>query len=198
MQFFGVGILELVVILTLAVLVIGPDRVPAFAADLAKWIRQARAYANHMMKDFNEVVTEVQKEAGSSAEDWKEIASVFNRHTGDVMREVTKAGSVAEAAMPNDSLLSGGAATSAANGSMATPPSFASNGTNGHGSIGGANGSGSATGIAGYGSNPPYPYESAPASIETQSPALGDSGEAPKEELAWYVPERRHRRRSLD
>jgi len=92
MQMFGVGVLELLVILLLAVIVVGPDRLPAFAADLARWIRQTRAYARHLMRDFNEVVGELEREAGASREDWKEIASVLTHHTGGVGRELTRVG----------------------------------------------------------------------------------------------------------
>jgi len=101
---FGVGILELMVILILTVIVVGPDRMPGVAADLAKWIRQTRAYARHLMGDFNSVVADLEKEAGASREDWKEIASVVTRHTGSVgqeltklTREVEKSGDLAEA-----------------------------------------------------------------------------------------------------
>jgi sec-independent protein translocase protein TatB len=101
---FGVGILELMVILILTVLVVGPDRMPQVAADLAKWIRQTRAYARHLMGDFNSVVADLEKEAGTSREDWKEIASVVTRHTGSVgqelsrlTRDVEKSGDLAEA-----------------------------------------------------------------------------------------------------
>ena len=104
MQMFGVGILELMVILILTVIVVGPDRMPQVAADLAKWIRQTRAYARHLMGDFNSVVSELEKEAGTSREDWKEIASVVTRHTGSVGQELTrltkdieKSGDLAEA-----------------------------------------------------------------------------------------------------
>jgi sec-independent protein translocase protein TatB len=103
-QMFGVGILELMVILILTVIVVGPDRMPGVAADLAKWIRQTRAYARHLMGDFNSVVADLEKEAGASREDWKEIASVVTRHTGSVgqeltklTREVEKSGDLAEA-----------------------------------------------------------------------------------------------------
>jgi sec-independent protein translocase protein TatB len=90
MQMFGVGILELMVILILTVIVVGPDRMPQVAADLARWIRQTRAYAKHLMGDFNEVIADLEKEAGASREDWKEIASVITRHTGAVGQELTR------------------------------------------------------------------------------------------------------------
>lgn len=96
MQMFGVGALELMVILVLTVLVVGPDRLPQVAADLAQWIRRARVYANHLSKDFNEVVGELEKEVGASREDWKEIASVVTRHTGAVGTAVTGAANALE------------------------------------------------------------------------------------------------------
>lgn len=92
MQMFGVGVLELLVIMVLTVIVVGPDRLPQVAGDLARWIRQTRAYAKHLMGDFNEVVSELEKEAGASREDWKEIASVVTRHTGSVGQELTRFG----------------------------------------------------------------------------------------------------------
>lgn len=92
MQMFGVGVLELLVILVLTTIVIGPDKMPQLAADLGRWIRQTRAYARHLMGDFNDVVRELEKEAGASREDWKEIASVVTRNTGAVGRELSKFG----------------------------------------------------------------------------------------------------------
>jgi sec-independent protein translocase protein TatB len=122
---FGVGILELMVILILTVIVVGPDRMPQVAADLAKWIRQTRAYARHLMGDFNSVVADLEKEAGASREDWKEIASVVTRHTGSVgqelsrlTRDVEKSGDLAEA--------------KADPGPAAAEPSLANGNGNGH------------------------------------------------------------------
>jgi len=90
MQMFGVGILELIVILMLIVIVVGPDRMPQVAADLARWIRQARAYSRHLMGDFNSVVSDMEKEANINRDDWKEIASVVSRNTGEIGKELNR------------------------------------------------------------------------------------------------------------
>ncbi len=98
MQMFGVGILELLVIMLLTVIVVGPDRMPQVAADLARWIRQGRAYARHLMGDFNSVVGELQKEANVSQEDLREITSVIKHNTREVGKELERAAKDAEEA----------------------------------------------------------------------------------------------------
>ena len=196
MQMFGVGILELMVILVLGILVIGPDRVPQFAADLARWIRQARGYANHLMKDFNEVVGDLEKETGATREDWKEIASVVNRHTGDVVREVQSVATRIEAAAPNDAMLNDETPANATSGSDSVQPVEAA-----------TNGSrvstqerrtavpiGAAVSSNGDGNSVPPPIDPV-----DQAPPLEESmSSASDEEQPWYVPVRTSRRRSLD
>jgi sec-independent protein translocase protein TatB len=87
MQMFGVGIMELTLILLIGALVVGPERLPEVAAELARWIRRARAYGTHLTKDFSDVVGELEKEVGTSREDWKEIASVMQHHTSGMAKE---------------------------------------------------------------------------------------------------------------
>jgi sec-independent protein translocase protein TatB len=92
MQMFGVGVLEMLLILVLTVIVVGPDKMPQLAADIGRWIRQTRAYARHLLGDFNEVVRELEKEANVNREDWQEIANVVRRNTGAVGQELNRFG----------------------------------------------------------------------------------------------------------
>jgi sec-independent protein translocase protein TatB len=128
MQMLGIGVPELLLILFLSVLVVGPDRLPGFAADLARWIRRTRAYANHLMRDFNDVMGDLEKEAGASRADWKEIADVVGLHTGSVGRELQKvasqleqAGDLSDVKLEEPSATAAGTANgAAANGAHAT------------------------------------------------------------------------------
>jgi sec-independent protein translocase protein TatB len=79
MQMFGVGLPELMIVMIVAIVVVGPDKLPEVAADLARWIKRARAYGQHLTRDFNDVVGELEKEVGANRDDWKEIASVIRR-----------------------------------------------------------------------------------------------------------------------
>ena len=169
MQMLGIGIPELVMILVLAVLVIGPDRLPAFAADLARWIRQMRAYASHLTKDFNEVVSDLEKEAGATREDWKEIASVVSRQTRDVEREVQQAAAQAD---DDDGATRLRNAFRRADGAKV------------------ANDPDSET-------NMPPPIETAAAEAQ-EEPEAPEATAEPAEEKPWYVPEPTTRRRASD
>jgi Sec-independent protein translocase protein TatA len=153
------------VILILTVLVVGPDRLPGFAADLARWIRQARAYATHLTKDFNEVVSELEKEAGASREDWKEIASVVNHHTGDIMKEMQKVSTQIEAAGDVDGNGNGQPITGQAPTVELRPANV-----------------------------PPPITQSTHENGDSAEPEIEAEGE-PAEEKPWYVPDTRSHRR---
>lgn len=135
MQFFGVGALELIVILVLAVLVVGPDRLPQVAADLAQWIRRGRAYATHLSKDFNSVIGDLEKEVGASRDDWKEIASVVTRGTGGIGSAITGAATALERSLDAPKPAADGATAAAPVVPEATPlgeTPVASNGNGTH------------------------------------------------------------------
>jgi sec-independent protein translocase protein TatB len=49
---FGVGIPEMMVILVVALLVFGPDRLPDFARQAGRMVRQMRTFANNARDDI--------------------------------------------------------------------------------------------------------------------------------------------------
>ena len=50
MEFLGIGLPELLVILVLALIVVGPNRLPEVAANLARFVRAARRYGNQVFE----------------------------------------------------------------------------------------------------------------------------------------------------
>ena len=176
MQMFGIGIPELLIILLLAVLVVGPDRLPQVAADMARWIRQARAYGQHLTRDFSEVVGEIEKEAGTSRDDWKEIGKVVGLRTGEVTKELERVASEVEKA--------GSAAAEDAAVDLEAEPAKAES-TNGE-----------SPSVLPVDATARSPVEGQAEDPPDEAPAVDASGDAA--EKSWYVPERASRRRSSE
>lgn len=69
----GVGPAELIVILVVALVFVGPDRLPKLAADIARVIREVRKYTSALADEFNEVVKDFEKDTEGERSSWKEI-----------------------------------------------------------------------------------------------------------------------------
>jgi TatA/E family protein of Tat protein translocase len=54
MEFFGIGMPELMVILVIAIVIFGPDKIPQMAAQVGKAIRDFRRYTSDLTKEFND------------------------------------------------------------------------------------------------------------------------------------------------
>jgi len=87
MDFFGIGYQELVFVLIILLIFVGPEKLPKFAGMLGRGIRQLKEATTELSKDFQEMADEV-KDAG------KEVNSTVNPATGltgelrDVAREI--------------------------------------------------------------------------------------------------------------
>lgn len=73
MEFFGVGPFELLVILVITLLVVGPKRLPEMAANLARTLRTLRMYANRISSEFNETMHDLEQEYDSMKGEWKDV-----------------------------------------------------------------------------------------------------------------------------
>jgi sec-independent protein translocase protein TatB len=135
MSFFGVGPLELLVVLVVALIFVGPERLPRLAADLARTIREIRKYTGALAAEFQEVVKDVEKETAGEASVWKEVTEGIGGATKQVteaVREVRKEAFSATEAATSEPVVNGAHAEDAAsNGATPAPAASpaASNGT---------------------------------------------------------------------
>jgi sec-independent protein translocase protein TatB len=91
MNFFGVGPAELIVILVVALVFVGPERLPKLAADLARTIREIRKYTGSLAAEFNEVIQEFEKDTAGEKSTWKEIETGITgaaKSVTDAVRDV--------------------------------------------------------------------------------------------------------------
>ncbi len=58
-----IGFLELVVILVVALIVIGPDKLPEYAKNFGRYMRDFKKYSNKLVEELNENVVEPMKGA---------------------------------------------------------------------------------------------------------------------------------------
>ncbi len=96
MNLFGVGPAEMIVILVVALVFVGPERLPKLAADLARTIREIRKYTGSLAAEFNEVVQELEKETKAETTEWKEIGQGLADVTKSVADQLTGAQSDAQ------------------------------------------------------------------------------------------------------
>lgn len=84
MEFLGIGPLELLLILVITLLVVGPRRLPEMAAQLARAIRAARRYAAEVTSDLNETMRDLEQEYGDMKGEWKEVGQGLDEATRDL------------------------------------------------------------------------------------------------------------------
>ena len=91
MELLGIGLPELLVILVLILIVVGPSRLPEMAAQLARFIRAARRYGNQVTKDFNEALSDLEEEYDEMKGEWKEVGQGLDKSVKDVGKELKAA-----------------------------------------------------------------------------------------------------------
>jgi Tat protein translocase TatB subunit len=96
MNIFGVGPLELIVILAVALIFVGPERLPRLAADLARTIREIRKYTGGIAAEFNEVMRDLERETKEDRTQWKAIGEGLADTVKPLGEELREAQSDAE------------------------------------------------------------------------------------------------------
>ncbi|PIE60677.1 MAG: twin-arginine translocase subunit TatB [Desulfobulbus propionicus] len=73
---FGIGFPEMIVIFAVALIVVGPDKLPELARSLAKGILEMKQAANQFKENLtkeNETVSEMQESLKTAADDLKQL-----------------------------------------------------------------------------------------------------------------------------
>lgn len=96
MDFLGIGLPELVVILILTLIVVGPQRLPQMAGQLARYIREFRRYSARLAREFADVMEEFEREYGEVKEEWKKVETGLQEDARTIEGELKGAAEDAE------------------------------------------------------------------------------------------------------
>lgn len=110
MEFLGIGFPELLMILLVALLVVGPQRLPAVAAQIARFIREFRTYSANMTRELTEALEELEREAATAKdelsaakEEWHEVGQGLRSTTSEITESLHVAKREAETGTPASS-----------------------------------------------------------------------------------------------
>ena len=92
MNVFGVGPMEMGLIAVIAVIVLGPQRFPEFAVQVARAIKWLRGYANEATSDLRTEFQELTREYEEMRKELDEVRSSVAKDAGSVSQELSKAG----------------------------------------------------------------------------------------------------------
>ena len=88
---FGIGPLELLLCVIIAVVVLGPERFPQAAVQVAKALKFLRGYATEATSDLREEFAELTKDYESMRVELNEVRSGVFQHVASVTEELARA-----------------------------------------------------------------------------------------------------------
>ncbi len=90
MDFLGIGLPELIIILIVAVVVVGPKRLPEVAVQIARAIRQLRGYATDVTAQMRSEMDELTREYELVRKELREFRQAATRDLNSLSREVDR------------------------------------------------------------------------------------------------------------
>jgi len=81
MNFFGIGAPEIILIMVLALIVFGPQRLPELAAQLGRLVRQTRRYAGQVTSQLKYELGDLTEEYESLRQEVKQLRRELNQQT---------------------------------------------------------------------------------------------------------------------
>ena len=84
MELFGVGAMEALLVLVVALIVVGPRRFPEIARQGGRWYRVARRYASEVTRDVRGAMEELKSEIEEESEDLRSIRDLGDEVEADL------------------------------------------------------------------------------------------------------------------
>jgi sec-independent protein translocase protein TatB len=108
-EFLGIGYQEVLLVLVLMLVVVGPQRMPQVAYQIGRAVREMQKYARAVRDEFSEEweyldsqAKEIRGEVDSASKDLAEVRRSLRAETDKMDAELKAASADAEAAIPTD------------------------------------------------------------------------------------------------
>ncbi len=101
MDFFGIGSLELLLILFVLLIVVGPARLPEVVGAIGRGVRKFKEATNELSKDFKEMADEV-KDSGKEVSSSVEPVAGLTDEIRDVAKEIEDVRKEVDTALKRD------------------------------------------------------------------------------------------------
>ncbi len=88
MDVLGIGMPEIILVLLVAVIVVGPKRLPEFAAQLARVVRQMRGFATDVTSQMRNELDELTREYEEMRKELAEVRQTAVKGVDSIIREV--------------------------------------------------------------------------------------------------------------
>jgi Tat protein translocase TatB subunit len=92
MEFMGIGLPELLVILVIGLLVVGPKRLPEMAAQLGRFMRAFQRYSSQVTREFGDTMRELEREYDETKGDWKAVGQGLDETAASVKQDINGLG----------------------------------------------------------------------------------------------------------
>jgi sec-independent protein translocase protein TatB len=89
MDFLGIGPTEILLIVLIAFVVLGPDRIPGVMRQLGKWLRQAREMTNNLTRDYGSDIKTLTGEITALQDEIRGIQRELGQFSADVLTGFT-------------------------------------------------------------------------------------------------------------
>lgn len=93
MDIFGIGPLNIILILGIMLIVFGPERLPEMAARAGKLVRELRSYASDVTSEFGGEIADLQQQFAGVHEDVRAFGRELQQSTSEVGASIRDAGS---------------------------------------------------------------------------------------------------------
>jgi sec-independent protein translocase protein TatB len=90
MNFLGVGPFEVALVAIIAVIVLGPERIPTVAVQLARAVRYMRGYATDATADIRKELEELTKEYDGIRKEFREFQTSARKDVASVTDEIDR------------------------------------------------------------------------------------------------------------